>query len=101
MKIQGSNPEQIRPGATRGLPPDSNNASEANKPAPGAAAPRNDSVEISDAGRALAGGADAQRTSGLSAERAAEIRTRILEGAYNSAAIVDKVARRILDQGDV
>lgn len=58
------------------------------------AAKRRDSVEISDAGRALAGG-------GLSADRVSEVRQRILSGAYNAAEVVDTVARRILQRGDV
>ena len=35
----------------------------------------------------------------LSAERTAEIRTRILRGAYDSVHIVDQVARRMLERG--
>jgi hypothetical protein len=37
----------------------------------------------------------------LSEARAAEIRARILRGAYNSLAMVDELARRILRRGDV
>ena len=55
-----------------------------------------DSVQISDAGRALS----AKGASGLSTDRMAQIRSRIQEGAYNSLAVVDEVARRILDHGD-
>lgn len=37
----------------------------------------------------------------LSEERIAEIRTRILEGAYNSLEVIDEVVRRILRSGDI
>lgn len=57
-------------------------------------AKRRDSVEISDAGRALA-------DAGAPADRVGEIRQRILNGAYDSAAVVDTVARRILQRGDI
>jgi hypothetical protein len=61
---------------------------------PAPAAKRRDSVEISDAGRALASG-------GMSADRVSEVRQRILSGAYNAAEVVDTVARRILQRGDI
>jgi hypothetical protein len=37
----------------------------------------------------------------LSEERVSQIRTRLLEGAYNQLDVVDEVARRILDSGDL
>ncbi len=62
-----------------------------------------DRVEISDAGRALAakGGSDAGAPAGMSAERLAELRQRVMSGAYNSLEVVDQVARRMLDVGDI
>ena len=71
-----------------------------------AAAPRNDRVQISSAGRALASQAavsagHAAEAEGLSPARVAEIRGRILEGAYNSVEVVDQVARRMLESGDI
>jgi len=64
---------------------------------------RSDKVEISDAGRALSardsGSADA--SSGLDPARAAKIRGRILSGAYDTLEVVDAVARRLLDSGDL
>ncbi len=64
---------------------------------------RSDSVQISDAGRAMAGTeiGGGQRASGLSAERVAELRQKVLEGAYNSVQVVDQVAQRILQSGDL
>jgi hypothetical protein len=71
---------------------------------------RNDSVEISDAARSLAGGAKAAGAGGaltasatareLSPARVQELRQRVLSGAYNSTAVADQVARRILSSGD-
>lgn len=63
--------------------------------------PRNasrDSVSISAEARQLAEHAS---ESTLSPERATEIRKKILDGAYNSAAIAGEVAKRILASGDV
>jgi anti-sigma28 factor (negative regulator of flagellin synthesis) len=58
------------------------------------AAPR-DSVEISAAARELAG------TESLPTDRIADVRQRILTGAYNANEVVDTVARRILQRGDI
>ena len=67
---------------------------------PSAAPPRVDRVEISEAGRALAAhGGEATGT--LGADRLSELRQRVLGGAYNSLDVVDQVARRLLDSGDV
>ena len=78
-------------------------AGEAASPAAPAtpAAPRTDSVQISDAARALAGGEGAERSSSLSSERVAELRKKVLEGAYHSVQSVDQVAQRILQSGDL
>ena len=63
-----------------------------------------DQVQISEAGRALAARAststDGTRAE-LSPERVAVIRQKILEGAYNSVGVVDEVARRMLERGDI
>jgi negative regulator of flagellin synthesis FlgM len=62
-----------------------------------------DKVQISDAGRALAARANesVDARGELTAERVGEIRQRILEGAYNSMEVVDEVARRMLERGDI
>ncbi|MCE2940320.1 MAG: flagellar biosynthesis anti-sigma factor FlgM [Gemmatimonadota bacterium] len=63
--------------------------------------PRNaarDSVSISAEARQLAEHAS---ESTLSPERTAEIRRKILDGAYNSAEMAGEVAKRILASGDV
>ena len=61
---------------------------------------RSDKVEISDAGRALAA-RDGDQATGLDPARAARIRGRILSGAYDTLEVVDAVARRLLDSGDL
>lgn len=50
-----------------------------------------------------AGGAMATRSTaaGLSDQRAAEIRQRIRERAYDAPEVIEEVTRRILDHGDV
>ena len=65
-----------------------------------AVAPRKDSVAISDAGRALSKGASSKAGS-LTPERVADLRKKVLEGAYNSTPVVDAVAKRLLSTGDV
>ncbi|MEP6999255.1 MAG: hypothetical protein ABI969_02170 [bacterium] len=58
-----------------------------------------DGPQISGAGRTFA----AQKRSDelLSPERTAQIRQRVLDGAYNSQSVIDQVARRILASGDL
>lgn len=68
-------------------------------PAP-SAIDRSDKVQISDAGRALAA-RDGDESSGLDPARADRIRGRILSGAYDTLEVVDAVARRLLDSGDL
>jgi len=63
---------------------------------------RSDKVQISDAGRALAA-RETDRTveAGLDPIRASHIRKRVLSGAYDSLDVVDTVARRLLQSGDL
>jgi negative regulator of flagellin synthesis FlgM len=58
-------------------------------------AARKDVVQISDAGRARASGES------TSPDRLAEVRQRILSGAYDSVEILGSVAQKILDRHDV
>jgi anti-sigma28 factor (negative regulator of flagellin synthesis) len=60
---------------------------------------KRDRVEISDAGRARA--AKLERLSQLDPERVAELRRRILSGAYDADEVVAEVARRLIERGDV
>jgi hypothetical protein len=85
---------------------------------------RHDSVAISDGARALAAGAPAAGDApsatpvagpaapagaqapaaareAMSPERVADLRRKVLEGAYNQTAVVDQVARRLLETGEV
>ena len=104
MKINGSPydlPRPIGPAASpAGVP-----GRKETQPEPAASSPtrpaRSDSVEISSAGRALAGTESSESTSSLTPERLAELRQRVLEGAYNSIELADQVARRLLERGDV
>jgi len=58
-----------------------------------------DSVEISSAGRSRAAQLDAKIP--LSADRVTELQQRILQGAYNSDAVINEVGDRILASGDL
>lgn len=62
--------------------------------------PKQDTVTFSEAGRALAGGTAAERSS-ASTERVAEVRQRILAGAYNTAEMAGEVAKRLMARGDL
>ena len=103
MKINGKSLDVLRPAATRPVGGAQGPSTDASAAQPtktsGTSAGRSDSVQISDAGRALATGGPSG-TGSLSAERVAELRKRVLEGAYNSANVVDQVAKRILERGD-
>jgi anti-sigma28 factor (negative regulator of flagellin synthesis) len=98
MKITPKTAEIVRPEAARAA--EKLAAVKASTTGTPADAPKgeakSDRVQISDAGRALS----AQGSEGLSADRLAQIRGRVQAGAYNSLAIVDEVARRILEARD-
>ena len=102
MKINGSRSNALPPtvstpaGGVQGTPADAPKTQPGQGPTSGARG--SDSVQISDAGRALSGSAGA---GSLSADRVAELRKKVLEGAYNSTNVVDQVAKRILERGDV
>ena len=105
MKIQGQRSETLRP-ATQTPAVQGTNGATKSQPATGTAgstggATRSDSVQISDAGRALSTGESSGASGTLSSERVAELRRRVLEGAYNTTHVVGQVAQRILDRGDV
>lgn len=75
----------------------------AQTPASGTASvDRTDKVQISDAGRALAA-RETDRTvqAGLDPIRASHIKHRVLSGAYDALDVVDTVARRLLQSGDL
>lgn len=99
MRINGSIFDPLRPDrATTGATPV--------VPRPGDVGPvaatapvKSDSVQISDAGRHLADRLEQQDA--LDPERVAELRTKVLTGAYNTLDVVDQVARRILTRGDL
>jgi hypothetical protein len=62
---------------------------------------RTDKVSISDAGRALAARDGGPDGAVLDPNRASQIRDRVLNGAYDTLEVVDAVARRLLDSGDL
>ena len=103
---------QIHSKGTGPLTPETHSAQRADRAekAPGQQTPAagtvsidgTDKVEISDAGRALAA-RETDRTvqAGLDPIRASHIRHRVLSGAYDSLDVVDTVARRLLQSGDL
>jgi hypothetical protein len=58
-----------------------------------------DSIAISDVGRALS--AQDTQIGDLDPHQESVIRKRIVDGAYDALEIVDQVARRILESGDL
>ena len=105
MKIHDTRTPAIQPGTTPAAPipavsPTPTVGGDQAGPAE-ARRTRRDSVELSPAAQAMTTGATDQATASLSPERLAEIRHRIQSGAYDSLAVVDEVARRILDRGDI
>ena len=105
MRIENSGIDVRRAELAKAVQPqaDSGKKQEQATQASGSPASRSDRVQISDAGRALAAQAasDVPQSEGLSPERVDQIRQRILKGAYNSTEVVDQVARRMLERGDI
>jgi anti-sigma28 factor (negative regulator of flagellin synthesis) len=100
MRINGSIFDPLRPDrGPSGVGPGNTRPGEAGGQAPGAAPAKSDSIQISDAGRSLAG--RLEQAEALDPERVAELRTKVLTGAYNTLDVVDQVARRILTRGDL
>jgi negative regulator of flagellin synthesis FlgM len=101
MQIYPKNPGAVRPDTTRTSPVDGPDRDSVRPVAPTpSSTDRTDKVEISNAGRALAA-RDGGSTSPLDAVRTTAIRGRILNGAYDTLEVVDAVARRLLDSGDL
>ncbi|HTE44456.1 MAG TPA: flagellar biosynthesis anti-sigma factor FlgM [Gemmatimonadaceae bacterium] len=101
MQIYPKNPGALRPDAARTAPVDSPDRDSVRPVAPTpSSADRSDKVEISNAGRALAA-REPGSTSPLDSARTTAIRGRVLNGAYDTLEVVDAVARRLLDSGDL
>jgi negative regulator of flagellin synthesis FlgM len=103
MKIYPNQPGSIGPDKTRTSSVADSAASEAIRavrPTP-SSVERSDRVSISDAGRALAARDGGPEAATLDPARAARIRDRVLSGAYDTLEVVDAVARRLLDSGDI
>ncbi len=97
MRIHGKSAEIAQPKTTPAESVRPSVAPNVSHEQPAQRSRREDRVQISDAGRAKA----AEATGGLDPQRVTEVRRKVLEGAYNSVNVVDTVARRILEQGDV
>ena len=102
MRINGGIFDPLRPDrATPGgdpapqRPGDQDSASSTTVPK------KSDSVSISSAGRSLSGRVERDQLAELAPERVAELRNKVLTGAYNTLDVVDQVARRILSRGDL
>lgn len=104
MKINTTAHELLRSEQARAARPTETASAKPEQAPSRSSAQRADSVQISDAGRALAGQVDAAEGAEgveLSPERTAELRRRVLEGAYNSVQVVGQLAQRMLQRGDV
>ncbi len=99
MKIQGGPGGPLRPDRTRDVSTQPVGSRERDGMRTPANIEKFDRVEISDAGRARA--SELEPTASGTRERLAEVRRRVLSGAYNADAVVGEVARRIIDRGDV
>lgn len=99
MKVNNGNSGPIRPERPRDVvAPQAAPIGSGRKATP-SRVERLDRVEISDAGRALA--ATLEPVASEAPDRLAQVRQRVLTGAYNADGIVADVARRIIDRGDV
>ncbi len=68
---------------------------------PVAPVPKADSVQFSESGKTMARKLQSEQRDALDPERTAELRRKVLTGAYNTLDVVDQVARRILQRGDL
>ena len=105
MKINGKSFDSIRPAvqkpAAKVQDQTENRGGAPTSASQGSArSARGDSVQISDAARAALAGTSAAGGP-LTPERTAELRKKVLEGAYNSLNVVDHVAKRMIERGDV
>ncbi|MEO7963194.1 MAG: hypothetical protein ABIT38_04705 [Gemmatimonadaceae bacterium] len=98
MKINGGNTGPLRPDRARDLQSQGDAKDVRGAPTP-AQIEKLDRVEISDVGRAKSAKLDP--TNANSAERLAQVRQRVLQGAYNADQVVGELAQRILDRGDL
>ena len=100
MKINGSIFDPLRSDrAQSGSTPAEPRPADPASALPASGAVKSDSVQFSSAGRSLAGRLASDDT--FDPERIAELRTKVLTGAYNTLDVVDQVARRILARGDL
>lgn len=102
MRINGTSYESLRPARTTanpsaGLPNPVESAPPTGNGSPSPLAPKADSVQFSDIGKRLS----AAQNDELSPERVQELRAKVMQGAYNSLDVVEQVARRVLDSGDL
>lgn len=101
MRIFGSY-DPIRPDRPIGPVGPAHNQGQAPTPvAPVAPVERSDSVQLSENGKSMARKLEAEHRDSLDPERTAELRRKVLDGAYNTLDVVDQVARRILQRGDL
>ena len=102
MQIYPKNSGPIRPDTTQPSKPAvaDNDGVRAISPTP-SSVDRTDKVSISDAGRALSARDGGTAGASLDPARASQIRGRVLNGAYDTLDVVDAVARRIVDSGDL
>ena len=98
MKVNGGNTGPLRPDRPRD-PQSVGDARESRGARTPSQMERLDRVEISDAGRARAGRLEPVDRG--NSQRLAEIRQRVLRGAYDADTVAGEVARRILDRGDL
>jgi hypothetical protein len=101
MKIPGNNAGPLRPTRAKEvhtLPVDGKDSNR-NEVRTQVEQAKSDRVEISSAGRAKSAVRLEPVAPGTS-ERLAEVRRRVLTGAYDNNQVVGEVARRILDSGE-
>ncbi|MEP7383354.1 MAG: flagellar biosynthesis anti-sigma factor FlgM [Gemmatimonadota bacterium] len=99
MKIEGGTGGPLRPDRSREVSIQPIDPRERDGKRTPSQVEKYDRVEISDAGRAKS--ARLEPTSSGTRDRLAEVRLRVISGAYHADAVVGEVARRIIDRGDV
>ena len=99
MKVYGGSSGPIRPEKPNEKKPIAPANGDAGRRQTPSQVDRLDRVEISAAGRARAGGLTP--VDPASPNRLAEIRQRVLQGAYEADQVLSDVAQRIVETGDI
>ncbi|MGH7505482.1 MAG: hypothetical protein ACRELX_07510 [Longimicrobiales bacterium] len=101
MNVRDIRPEPVGPGHATPVNPVRGVPDRQDAPQAPEARDREDLVEISDEARALAAQGEPAAATSLGAERLLALRRWVQSGGYDAPEVTDRVARRLIELGDV